>query len=252
MRKSAGLLWLLALLLLFAGCLAKGKAFAIGEAAMLEITDGSTGATVQVTDPEAIQSITDNLNAMKFSHAGNANGTGWSYGLTWLDQQGEPFESLSLMGDGYTILYGGHYYMGMEADQEIDLAFVESLLANGRAMDWGIALSAANVQPTGLTLVIAQSGGHPTGRLQYGSDYTLEVFRDGVWEQVPYGVEGNVAWTGEAYLVSMEASVEENVQWEFLYGSLSPGTYRIGKTFMDFRETGDYDTQTYWAIFAIR
>lgn len=140
----------------------------------------------------------------------------------------------------------------MEADQEIDLAFVESLLANGRAMDWGIALSAVDVQPTGLTLVIAQSGGYPTGRLQYGSDYTLEVFQDGVWEQAPYAVEGDVGWTAEAYLVSMEASVEENVQWAFLYGSLPPGTYRIRKTFMDFRETGDYDTQTYWAAFAIR
>ena len=61
-----------------------------------------------------------------------------------------------------------------------------------------------------------------------------------------------MGWTAEAYLVSMEASVEENVQWAFLYGSLSPGTYRISKTFMDFRETGDYDTQTYWAAFAIR
>lgn len=189
---------------------------------------------------------------MGFSDAGTAEGTGWTYGLTWFDHQGKPFETIFLMGDGYTILYEGRYAKGMEADQEIDLAFVESLLANGRAMDWGIALSAVDVQPTGLTLVIAQSGGHPTGRLQYGSDYTLEVFQDGVWEQVPYAVEGDVGWTAEAYLVSMEASVEENVQWAFLYGSLSPGTYRISKTFMDFRETGDYDTQTYWAAFAIR
>ena len=68
----------------------------------------------------------------------------------------------------------------------------------------------------------------------------------------PYAVEGDVGWTAEAYLVSMEASVEENVQWAFLYGSLPPGTSRIRKTFMDFRETGDYDTQTYWAAFAIR
>ncbi len=189
---------------------------------------------------------------MGFSHAGTAEGAGWTYGLTWFDHQGKPFETIFLMGDGYTILYEGRYAKGMEADQEIDLAFVESLLANGRAVDWGIALSAVDVQPTGLTLVIAQSGGHPTGRLQYGSDYTLEVFQDGVWEQVPYAVEGDVGWTAEAYLVSMEASVEENVQRAFLYGSLSPGTYRIRKTFMDFRETGDYDTQTYWAAFAIR
>ncbi len=252
MGKSAVLTGLLALIMLLTGCSTGGKEFAIGEAAMLEIIDGSTGETIQVTDPEAIRYIADNLNAMGFSHAGTAEGAGWTYGLTWFDHQGKPSETIFLMGDGYTILYEGRYAKGMEADQEIDLAFVESLLANGRAMDWGIALSAVDVQPTGLTLVIAQSGGHPTGRLQYGSDYTLEVLQDGVWEQVPYAVEGDVGWTAEAYLVSMEASVEENVQWAFLYGSLPPGTYRIRKTFMDFRETGDYDTQTYWAAFAIR
>lgn len=157
---------------------------------MLEITDGSTGETIQVTDPEAIRYIADNLNAMGFSHAGTAEGAGWTYGLTWFDHQGKPFETIFLMGDGYTILYEGRYAKGMEADQEIDLAFVESLLANGRAVDWGIALSAVDVQPTGLTLVIAQSGGHPTGRLQYGSDYTLEVLQDGVWEQVLCGGRG--------------------------------------------------------------
>ena len=194
MGKSAVLTGLLALIMLLTGCSTGGKEFAIGEAAMLEITDGSTGETIQVTDPEAIRYIADNLNAMGFSHAGTAEGAGWTYGLTWFDHQGKPFETIFLMGDGYTILYEGRYAKGMEADQEIDLAFVESLLANGRAMDWGIALSAVDVQPTGLTLVIAQSGGHPTGRLQYGSDYTLEVLQDGYGSRCPMRWKGT--WAG--------------------------------------------------------
>lgn len=55
MGKSAVLTGLLALIMLLTGCSTGGKAFAIGEAAMLEITDGSTGETIQVTDPEAIR-----------------------------------------------------------------------------------------------------------------------------------------------------------------------------------------------------
>lgn len=46
MGKSAVLTGLLALIMLLTGCSTGGKEFAIGEAAMLEITDGSTGETI--------------------------------------------------------------------------------------------------------------------------------------------------------------------------------------------------------------
>lgn len=102
MGKSAVLTGLLALIMLLTGCSTGGKEFAIGKAAMLEITDGSTGETIQVTDPEAIRYIADNLNAMGFSHAGTAEGAGWTYGLTWFDHQGKPFETI--------FPYGGWVY----------------------------------------------------------------------------------------------------------------------------------------------
>ncbi len=118
--------------------------------------------------------------------------------------------------------------------------------------DWGLTLSAKNVTSTGMTLVITQSGGAPTGRLQYGSDYHLKVLKDGKWVDVPYAVEGDVAWTAEAYMVMMEDSVETELQWERLYGSLEAGTYRISKGFMDFRTAGDYDSQSFYAEFEVK
>ena len=36
-----------------------------------------------------------------------------------------------------------------------------------------------------------------------------------------------------------------------LYGELSPGSYRLGKSVMDFRGTGDYDQRDYYAAFVI-
>ncbi len=117
--------------------------------------------------------------------------------------------------------------------------------------DWGIILSAKEVTPTGLTLVIGQSGGKPTGSLQYGSDYQLEVLKDGTWEAVPYAIEGDVAWTAEAYMVKMGDSAEIPVVFEHLYGALPVGSYRITKSFMDFRGTDAYDTQSFSAAFEI-
>lgn len=116
---------------------------------------------------------------------------------------------------------------------------------------WGLSLSVKDVTPTGLTLVITQQGGSPTGELQYGSDYTLEVEQDGAWQKVPDIVDGNYAWHDVAYLVTMDGQREETVNWDWLLGPLSPGHYRLSKSFTDFRDTGDYDTQVYQVEFDI-
>lgn len=116
---------------------------------------------------------------------------------------------------------------------------------------WGLSLSVKDVTPTGLTLVITQQGGSPTGELQYGSPFTLESYTGDTWQEVPDTVDGDWAWTLEACLVTMEGQKEEPVDWSFFCGSLSPGHYRLSKEFMDFRDTGDYDTQVYQVEFDI-
>ena len=116
--------------------------------------------------------------------------------------------------------------------------------------DWGITLIAKNVTSKGMTLVCRQSGGKITGDLQCGSDYSLLVNTNGVWNAVPYLVD-EVAWTAEAYYIPMNDSIEFELKWERLYGELPAGTYRVVKGFMDFRGTGDYDTETYHTEFEI-
>ena len=51
--------------------------------------------------------------------------------------------------------------------------------------------------------------------------------------------------------VTMEGDTSWPVSWEWVYGALEPGVYRLTKSFMDFRDSGDYDTQTYSVEFAI-
>lgn len=116
---------------------------------------------------------------------------------------------------------------------------------------WGLTLSAKDVTPTGLTLVIKQQGGSPTGQLQYGSGYTLEVRTGDTWQEVPDTVDGNFAWDDLAYPVTMDGQTEETIDWDWLFGSLSAGHYRLSKRFMDFRDTGDYDTQLYQVEFDV-
>lgn len=122
--------------------------------------------------------------------------------------------------------------------------------------DWGLSLSVKNVSATGLTLVVAQSGGEPTGTLETGETYRIITLVDGAWRTVeelplPEGVDAR-AWNSIAYLIPMEDSREFDINWSWIYGELPAGTYRLIKGFMDFRETANYDTFDYWVEFEIQ
>ena len=115
---------------------------------------------------------------------------------------------------------------------------------------WGIELRVENVTPTGATIKCTQSGGEPTGELQTGGWYILETWtQEQGWIEAPCFAE--VGWTQEAWMIPMNDTCEWEVNWEWLYGTLSEGKYRIGKDITDFRGTGDYYNAIYYAEFEI-
>lgn len=113
--------------------------------------------------------------------------------------------------------------------------------------DWGITLSVKNVTANGATVVFKQSGGNPSGELNTGSYYRLEHKN----EEMAFIFEGETAWTSEAYMIPKDGEVEMEVNWQWIYGTLEPGTYRIVKEVMDFRAPGDFDEKEYSAEFTI-
>ena len=116
--------------------------------------------------------------------------------------------------------------------------------------EWGLVFSAENVTDAGLTLVFAQSGDGPTGELQTGEWYTLDKFADGEW--TPLETEPlDFAWNMIAYMIKRDDVTKLDVNWEWLYGRLSAGKYRINKEIMDFRQSGDYDEKVYSAEFEV-
>lgn len=116
----------------------------------------------------------------------------------------------------------------------------------------GVSLSLKNISPTGAVLVLNQyRPDAPTGKLQHGSDFILEVEKNGVWEEVPIVVEGDYAFNAAAYLIPNGETSEMALDWEWLYGTLAPGNYRIRKQLMDFRAAGDFDKYTVSAYFVL-
>jgi len=117
--------------------------------------------------------------------------------------------------------------------------------------EWGITLSAEDVTPIGMTLVCTQSGGKFKGELQTGTPFFLERFVEGEWLPVSSKPEEEVAWTMIALGIQPNNTTKWKVDWEFLYGYLEPGTYRMAKEIMDFRSPGKYTEKTYYVEFAI-
>ena len=144
--------------------------------------------------------------------------------------------------DGTTQLPG-------EASQALD----ENNHSSESPSKWGITLSVENVTAKGLTLVCTHSGGKNVAQLDTGSYYIIQKSEKSGWEDVEYlPHEYEIAWDAVAWMIKKEDTTTWDINWEWLYGELPAGEYRIGKEIMNFRGTGDYDTELVYAEFTIR
>lgn len=117
----------------------------------------------------------------------------------------------------------------------------------------GLTAEGRNVTSSGLTIRFSVwDSSLSGGELQFGSEFELEKLDGSDWISVPVIIEGDYAFTAEAYLISKDPEdpgTEYEVNWEWLYGKLSPGDYRIRKTVMDFRGAGDYTEYPVYVYF---
>ena len=128
----------------------------------------------------------------------------------------------------------------------------ENEIGNVTPNQWGIVLEADNVTAKGLTIVCIHSGGENVAELNTGSYYVIQKLEKTDWVDVEYlPQEYELTWTSEAWIIQKEGTTQWDVNWEWLYGELSAGRYRIGKEVMNFRGTGDYDTEMVYAEFII-
>jgi len=113
----------------------------------------------------------------------------------------------------------------------------------------GLYLSVVDVSPTGLILICSQSGGQPTGILKTGPSYNLERYEGENWYSVIPIIENY--WQLQIFTIEKNQDTEFNIDWEWLYGKLGPGKYRLEKKIKDVREPGNHDDYTYYVEFEI-
>lgn len=86
--------------------------------------------------------------------------------------------------------------------------------------------------------------------IRYGEYFDIQVLHEEQWYslQVPEGI----AYKTLAYGVEPGESREWEVNWEYVYGKLPAGKYRMVKDVMDYREPGDFDKYYLAAEFEIQ
>lgn len=105
------------------------------------------------------------------------------------------------------------------------------------------------VSSTGLSLIFENNS---ESRCIYGEAFVLEKKLDDKWYEVPVVLEGDYGFEDIGYELNPGDQREWTVDWEWLYGSLDAGEYRIVKDILDFRERGNYDTYYLAAEFVVK
>lgn len=94
-----------------------------------------------------------------------------------------------------------------------------------------------SISPKGLTLTFENKS---VDQPIYGEYFLLEQRFNGKWYEVPVTIEGNYGFNDIGYTVGKGQSTDHEVDWEWLYGSLEAGDYRIIKDVLDFEKPGHY------------
>lgn len=99
---------------------------------------------------------------------------------------------------------------------------------------------------TGATIVITDLSGEDN---TYGEWYRIDRMENGKWYELEDIVNGDVSWHMVGYSVGEDNKLTMDVKWEWLYGPLENGKYRIVKDFSSKRDP--YDNRHVAAEFTI-
>ena len=230
------------------------------ENAISTVADQDQVMTIYCDEDSIIPCQVDGLALAKYLDNANWKQRRWEPG-----DQSSPGSIEFVISDDYRITvfdrnfarvkYNGdtRYYRTSRSDYERALELIDD--AKYAKLTWNLEVKAADVTPSGLTFMFIQHGPFAEGdraNLMYGSEYTLQVRNGQSWEEVPIMPQDyEIAWTTEAYLIEVGKTYQQKIDWQWLYGTLSAGEYRIGKTVSLNRAPGDSETHTFWTEFTI-
>lgn len=151
----------------------------------------------------------------------------------WMsDVKDEAMEILDTMRFDPNITAGAAYIYSSEAESD----------------EIAVIMDMSNISDTGATIRFRQYEARETGELIYGEGYAISRLENEEWVPVLQIID-NGAFPDIGYTIPAGGEAEINTNWEWLYGKLSKGTYRISKTILDSYDNGYNEYVLYGKFF---
>lgn len=123
----------------------------------------------------------------------------------------------------------------MEFDRSITKGGIGQYIPESENEEILLSMEVSHVSATGLMVHFRQYD--DTGEFIYGEEYKLEKLEGTSLTAVPMVVE-DAAFNDVGYTIPLQGESEQKIDWEWLYGKLAPGTYRISKTVLKADKSG--------------
>lgn len=175
MKKILAIFLSLIFVLGLAGCGDNCLTFDIGEANYINIKVGHTGEEVNIADKEFIQSITKDINSLRFERTSATDGKDdYVYMLTWFEAEDKQIADIAITEEnGYQISHDGYYYK-VAADLNIDTNLIGEML--------NIAISSSPAPDIG-TISQSEAENIALSKCKVNYDYIKTDFNedDSIW-----------------------------------------------------------------------
>lgn len=108
----------------------------------------------------------------------------------------------------------------------IDNEIINNDIELNESEDITMTIKDGTLTKSGATIIITDVSGKNN---VYGTPYRIDKLENGTWKELDVVVKGNYGWTSIGYYVGEDNKLELDINWEWLYGKLEPGTYRLVK-----------------------
>ncbi len=132
----------------------------------------------------------------------------------------------------------------MKFDETIREGGASQYIPESENDEIAVIMEVTNVTATGLTVHFRQYDERETSTLVYGEEYWLERLEGDTWTRIPTIIDA-YGFNDIGYVIPRTGESALETDWEWLYGKLSSGTYRITKTVDQHKNYGDGIFTTY-------
>lgn len=154
-------------------------------------------------------------------------------------------------------------WLELSEEEKVNSEYQPKDLKNGRfemeyeVLDWGVEMNVVDVSSTGLNLVFTQEDFISTtenDNWEYSmtSYFKIERLQYKEWYPVKTKYKTDeIPWSSDIQIIDMNNIEGYRINWEWLYGELKPGTYRIVKELKVLRGLHDYTFRKVNQMFTI-